>query len=482
MGDDVDDCASARSVSRSGSPSSSLLDAADDPLAVDAEARRARKEESKRKAPSPSPPSSPGLVGDFEVAEEAEVAPLKKRRRKGSSSGCSSSCASSPSSDKRKTNMSTGRRPRRQACERNGKTPRKVKTSKRDATAASPPQARKRVPSPPPREAPLPAADNDPLADFHASRPAVAGRQSLSPFVQGRSGEPRAAQKSPPPQNGPHTNAQRGAESVVGRCRRDRGETPSRRSSSRRGRGSPRRKRRQSGSRSRKARAASGQRQTRNDDDDDDDAAGCVSDATAVAPEDLHERIDAFVVEHKLDEKIRRIMKGMVVCDCIKVLEEEIDKQRVRNATAVIISRIRRVEADAGRPNAIRRYDRGDGVERGTLRQFQSPRRRPNLRGGGDRVSGDRGGCDRGGGGDRDHHAIGDGGDRGGGSDRGVQLRGRSEVQERKATRQVVVARSSRDEEETTPPWREKQRNNRAAGDFAARRKGGQGRRSRRGR
>lgn len=72
----------------------------------------------------------------------------------------------------------------------------------------------------------------------------------------------------------------------------------------------------------------------------------------------LEKRIQTFVEQNQLDNKVARIMINMNPDDAEQVLDEGIDPSRCRNPTAVIVSRIRKIERAAGRPNAMRRYDR----------------------------------------------------------------------------------------------------------------------------
>jgi len=71
----------------------------------------------------------------------------------------------------------------------------------------------------------------------------------------------------------------------------------------------------------------------------------------------LEKRIQTFVEQNQLDNKVARIMINMNPADAEQVLDEGIDPSRCRNPTAVIVSRIRKIERAAGRANAMRRYD-----------------------------------------------------------------------------------------------------------------------------
>eukprot|EP00411_Alexandrium_monilatum_P030462 CAMPEP_0175369886 /NCGR_PEP_ID=MMETSP0095-20121207/20923_1 /TAXON_ID=311494 /ORGANISM="Alexandrium monilatum, Strain CCMP3105" /LENGTH=522 /DNA_ID=CAMNT_0016668017 /DNA_START=14 /DNA_END=1580 /DNA_ORIENTATION=+ len=69
----------------------------------------------------------------------------------------------------------------------------------------------------------------------------------------------------------------------------------------------------------------------------------------------LDRRITDFVRDHQLDSKVTRIMLNMNPDDVEQVLEEGMDARRCRNPTAVVVSRIRKIEREAGRPNAMKR-------------------------------------------------------------------------------------------------------------------------------
>lgn len=72
----------------------------------------------------------------------------------------------------------------------------------------------------------------------------------------------------------------------------------------------------------------------------------------------IDRRITDFVRDNQLDDKVTRIMLNMNPDDVEQVLEEGVDPRRCRNPTAVVVSRIRKIERAAGRPNAMKRYDR----------------------------------------------------------------------------------------------------------------------------
>ncbi|CAK0798406.1 unnamed protein product, partial [Prorocentrum cordatum] len=103
---------------------------------------------------------------------------------------------------------------------------------------------------------------------------------------------------------------------------------------------------------------------------------------------DLDQRISDFVDDHQLDPKVKRIMQNMAPEDAEKVLEEGLNPERCRNPTAVVVSRIRKVEMDAGRANAVKRYDKGGG--RGRRADSRSPVRSRSC--GGSRASSGGGG------------------------------------------------------------------------------------------
>merc|ERR1711879_480481 len=71
----------------------------------------------------------------------------------------------------------------------------------------------------------------------------------------------------------------------------------------------------------------------------------------------LEKRIQTFVEQNQLDTKVFRMMTNMNPDDVEQVLNEGINLARCRDPTAVIISRIRKIELAAGRPNAVRRYN-----------------------------------------------------------------------------------------------------------------------------
>lgn len=74
---------------------------------------------------------------------------------------------------------------------------------------------------------------------------------------------------------------------------------------------------------------------------------------------DLDQQIEDFVRRNTLSDKVRRIMKNMIPEDVEALLSQgDVDLDSCSNPTAVTISRIRRIETAAGRPNAMKRYDR----------------------------------------------------------------------------------------------------------------------------
>merc|ERR1711957_867445 len=74
---------------------------------------------------------------------------------------------------------------------------------------------------------------------------------------------------------------------------------------------------------------------------------------------DLDQQIDDFVWRNEVSDKVRRIMKNMVPEDVETLLSQgDLDSDQCANPTAVTISRIRRIETSAGRPNALKRYSR----------------------------------------------------------------------------------------------------------------------------
>lgn len=82
------------------------------------------------------------------------------------------------------------------------------------------------------------------------------------------------------------------------------------------------------------------------------------SEAELARAASMDRRIADFVGQNRLDGKVSRIMANMHPDDVEQVLDEGIDTDRCRNPTAVVVSRIRKIERAAGRPNALRHYDR----------------------------------------------------------------------------------------------------------------------------
>jgi hypothetical protein len=76
----------------------------------------------------------------------------------------------------------------------------------------------------------------------------------------------------------------------------------------------------------------------------------------------IEDRAEEFVRRNKLDDKVARILKNMIPGDVETLLEQGVDLAGCRNPTAVVVSRVRRIETAAGRPSAMKRYDRRNGA------------------------------------------------------------------------------------------------------------------------
>eukprot|EP00440_Ansanella_granifera_P004702 gb/GFBE01005098.1/.p1 GENE.gb/GFBE01005098.1/~~gb/GFBE01005098.1/.p1 ORF type:complete len:180 (+),score=17.96 gb/GFBE01005098.1/:1-540(+) len=73
---------------------------------------------------------------------------------------------------------------------------------------------------------------------------------------------------------------------------------------------------------------------------------------------DLDRRIEDFVRNNGLADKVARIIHNMMPYDAETLMSQAVDLNQCRSPTAVVISRIRRIETCARRPNAMKRYDR----------------------------------------------------------------------------------------------------------------------------
>jgi len=71
----------------------------------------------------------------------------------------------------------------------------------------------------------------------------------------------------------------------------------------------------------------------------------------------LGRRISHFVGSNHLEDRVGRMMHNMNPDDIDKVMQEGDVPHQCRNPNAVVVSRIRRIEKNACRPNAMKRYD-----------------------------------------------------------------------------------------------------------------------------
>jgi len=95
----------------------------------------------------------------------------------------------------------------------------------------------------------------------------------------------------------------------------------------------------------------------------------------------LDQRIADFARENHLERRVTRIMQNMLPDDVERVLEEGGVPKQCTNPNAVIVARARRIEKAAGRPNALKRYDRRHpSASMGGRRSRSQSRSRSNAR------------------------------------------------------------------------------------------------------